>query len=146
MSGSRQHVRPRLPRLARVTRLLPGTLAGFLAAMPGGCSQLPVARDIAGQRALVARGVEAELPQGGQLPERIAVPQTTFASEPAEVREQQKAKQLPINLETVFRLAEDQNSQLALARARVREACAEKDVAAKAWLPAVYAGTAYYRH
>jgi outer membrane protein TolC len=52
---------------------------------------------------------------------------------------------LPISLDTVFRLAEEQNPQIALARERVREACAEKNVADR-WLPDIYVGTAYYRH
>src|SRR5262249_35103631 len=38
-------------------------------------------------------------------------------------------KVLAINLDTIFRLAEEQNAQVALARARVQEACAEKSVA-----------------
>jgi outer membrane protein TolC len=52
---------------------------------------------------------------------------------------------LPIGLDTVFRLAEEQNPQVALARERVREAYAEKEVASR-WLPDIYVGTAYYRH
>jgi outer membrane protein TolC len=54
--------------------------------------------------------------------------------------------QLPIGLDTVLRLAEEQNPQIAIARERVREAFAEKDVAASKWLPDVYLGMAYYRH
>jgi outer membrane protein TolC len=53
---------------------------------------------------------------------------------------------LAINLDTVLRMAEDQNLQVALARARVREACAESDVAAASWLPRLEVGTAYFRH
>ncbi|HLJ93406.1 MAG TPA: TolC family protein [Gemmataceae bacterium] len=55
-------------------------------------------------------------------------------------------RSLPISLDTVFRLAEEQNVQIALARARVDEASAEKGIAAKGWLPRVDVGTAYYRH
>src|SRR5206468_11640310 len=51
---------------------------------------------------------------------------------------------LPISLDTVLRLAEEQNGQIALARERVREATAEKHL--KQWLPDLYVGTAYYRH
>ncbi len=54
------------------------------------------------------------------------------------------ARSLPISLDTVLRLAEEQNGQIALARERVLEATAEKNV--KHWLPDVYVGTAYYRH
>jgi outer membrane protein TolC len=55
-------------------------------------------------------------------------------------------KTLAIKLDTVFRLAEDQNSQIALARARVEEASAESGIAAISWLPRFDIGTAYYRH
>jgi outer membrane protein TolC len=55
-------------------------------------------------------------------------------------------RSLAINLDTVLRLAEDQNAQVAQARARVREACAESDLAAVSWLPRFEVGTAYYRH
>jgi multidrug efflux system outer membrane protein len=53
---------------------------------------------------------------------------------------------LAINLDTVLRLAEDQNAQIAGARARVEEAYAEKDLAATSWLPAVNVGTTFLRH
>ncbi len=53
---------------------------------------------------------------------------------------------LPISLDTVLRLAEEQNPQVALARERVRQAYADKDVAGKRWLPDLWLGTAYYRH
>ena len=53
------------------------------------------------------------------------------------------ARSLPISLDTVLRLAEEQNGQVAIARERVLEATAEKNV--KHWLPDVYVGTAYYR-
>lgn len=53
---------------------------------------------------------------------------------------------LPISLETVFRLAEEQNPQIALVRERVREACAEQHLADARWLPDLYVGPAFYRH
>ncbi|HLN31633.1 MAG TPA: TolC family protein [Gemmataceae bacterium] len=56
------------------------------------------------------------------------------------------AKTLPINLDTVLRLAEGQSSQIALARSRVEEAFAAKDVADKAWLPSFNIGPSYTRH
>jgi outer membrane protein TolC len=49
-------------------------------------------------------------------------------------------------MDTVLRLTGDQNRQIAIARERVREACADKDVADLGWLPAIYVGTAYWRH
>lgn len=56
------------------------------------------------------------------------------------------AKQVPISMDTVLRLAEYQNPQMAIARVRVEEACAARAVADKAWLPSVNAGATYYRH
>ena len=57
-----------------------------------------------------------------------------------------KPKELPIGLDTVLRLAEEQNGQVALAREKVHEAYADQDLANSAWLPAINVGTAYYRH
>lgn len=79
-------------------------------------------------------------------PATLPEPSTNFAREKVEAMPAKSEQVLPVSLDTVFRLAEEQNVLIALARARVREACAEKAVAAKAWLPAVYVGTAYYRH
>jgi outer membrane protein TolC len=53
---------------------------------------------------------------------------------------------LPIGIDTVLHLAEEQNAQVSIARAKVRQAYAEKDVASLKWLPDVYVGTAWYRH
>lgn len=55
-------------------------------------------------------------------------------------------KPLPINLDTVLRLAEEQNTHVAVARAQVEAAFAEKDLAAKNWLPSLNLGASYYRH
>jgi outer membrane protein TolC len=56
------------------------------------------------------------------------------------------AKTLPISLDTVLRLAQDQNGQINLAREKLQEAFANRDVAGKRWLPDVYVGSAYWRH
>jgi outer membrane protein TolC len=53
---------------------------------------------------------------------------------------------LPISLDMVLRLACEKNTQIALAREKLNEASAQKDVADLAWLPNVYLGTAYWRH
>ena len=53
---------------------------------------------------------------------------------------------LPINLDSVLRLAEGQNAKIAEARARVQEAFAGQDVARLSWLPALNVGPSYYRH
>jgi outer membrane protein TolC len=53
---------------------------------------------------------------------------------------------LPVGLDTVFRLAHDQNGQLRIARARLDEAVIGQDLAQRAWLPQVTIGPAYFRH
>jgi outer membrane protein TolC len=53
---------------------------------------------------------------------------------------------LSVTLDSVLRLAEDQNPQMALAREKVNQAFAEKDLADKHWLPDINVGTGYYRH
>lgn len=55
-------------------------------------------------------------------------------------------KVVPINLDTVLRLAEGQNGQTAIARAKLEAAQANVDLAAKAWLPDLWVGTGWYRH
>jgi len=55
-------------------------------------------------------------------------------------------RSLAINLDTIFRLAEDQNPKVGLARARVDEASAESGIALLSWLPRFDVGTAYRRH
>jgi outer membrane protein TolC len=73
-----------------------------------------------------------------QGPEALPVPQS--------VAEPGHAKALPVSLDTVFRLAEDQNTQIQLAREKVRGACADLDTATLGWLPKLYIGPSYYRH
>lgn len=59
---------------------------------------------------------------------------------------EEEPKMLPISLETVFRLAQNQNGEVLLAREKLTEAFAGKEVADKAWLPDIYVGASYYRH
>jgi outer membrane protein TolC len=58
----------------------------------------------------------------------------------------QPTKPLPISLDTVYRLAEEQNLQIQLAREKVNGASADLNVAQLAWLPKLYVGPAWYRH
>jgi outer membrane protein TolC len=111
------------PRLARLRRLASRLWAG-----------LP----------LLALGCASESPALAQaVTARAAPPEVVEAPPPAAA----VVKQLPIGLDTVLRLAEEQNGQIALAREKVQEAYADQDLATKsAWLPAVNVGTAYYRH
>jgi outer membrane protein TolC len=55
-------------------------------------------------------------------------------------------KFIPISLDTVFRLAQDRNAQVNLAREKLQETFANRDVVAKRWLPDIYAATTYWRH
>ena len=59
---------------------------------------------------------------------------------------EKKSRQIPINLDTVLRLAEEQNPQIMVMREKVEESNAENALAAKSWLPSIYGGIAYYRH
>jgi outer membrane protein TolC len=58
----------------------------------------------------------------------------------------QPVNQLPISLDTVLRLAEEQNAKVGQAREQVRQAYAEAAVAKTKWVPDIYVGTAFYRH
>jgi len=127
-------------------------LAGLLALT--GCSQLgptalvqppPVARAVAAvqpepdalsdQPRLVP--VAAGEPTSAErLPETLAAP----ATQPGQI------KPLPISLDTVLRLSQDQNGKVSLAREQLREAFAGQDLAARRWLPDLFLGTSYYRH
>ena len=53
---------------------------------------------------------------------------------------------MPVTLDSVLQLAESQNPSLAVARERVCQAYAERDLADKSWLPEVTVGAGYYRH
>src|SRR5262249_24036826 len=53
---------------------------------------------------------------------------------------------LPLGLDTVLALATEQNRQVILARERLHQASAEKEIAALAWLPALKVGASYGRH
>jgi outer membrane protein TolC len=53
---------------------------------------------------------------------------------------------LALTLDAVLKLAEENNPQMALARERVNQAFAEKDLAEKRCLPDINVGTGYYRH
>jgi outer membrane protein TolC len=53
---------------------------------------------------------------------------------------------VPISMDTVLRLTGDQNKQITIAREKVREATVDKDIADLGWLPAIYVGSAYWRH
>ena len=85
---------------------------------------------------LVKADGPAEMP--GQLPATVVQPPSSV-QEPA-------SHPVLLTLGTIFRLAEDQNSQIALSRAKIDEAYASRDLADKSWLPQVSVGSAWFRH
>src|SRR5262249_53200368 len=65
-----------------------------------------------------------------------------LTSEPALAQPQT----VSIGLDTVLRFAEEQNPQIAIARAKVCAAFAEKEAAEGRWIPDIYVGVGYWRH
>lgn len=110
----------RLPKLSRLPWLASGLCVAGI-----GCAQ-PMAVVPTTEPVVVARAAAPE------ATEKAAAPQTPGT--------------LPISLDMVLRMACDQNTQIALAREKLNEACAQQAVADLAWLPNVYVGTAYWRH
>jgi outer membrane protein TolC len=72
-----------------------------------------------------------------ELPKEVVVPQ------PAAVDDDKK---VPIKLDSVLRLAQDQNGLVRLARERLFEAQVEQELAAKRWLPEISMGAGWWRH
>jgi outer membrane protein TolC len=92
----------------------------------------------------IARGAEP----ADTLPPPQPVPPATLPepNPPAAPAEAPPKKVLPVSLDTVFRLAQDQNLQVQKAREQVNGANAQLDVAQLGWLPQVYVGPSWYRH
>jgi outer membrane protein TolC len=65
---------------------------------------------------------------------------------PATADAKPAVKVVPITLDTVFRVAEQQNPKVRLYREKVNSACADEEVAGYAWLPHLYVGPSYWRH
>ena len=55
-------------------------------------------------------------------------------------------QRIPISIDAVLRLAQDQNGEVAVAREKLAEAFGEADVAAKGWIPDLTVGGSFYRH
>lgn len=99
-----------------------------------GCAQLPHVEWDRGQSTV--RGAQPEMLPNPPM-KSVPDPNATAAVE---------VKSLPITLDTVLRLAQDQNGQISIGREKLRESMANQDLAAKRCLPDIYAGTAWYRH
>jgi outer membrane protein TolC len=133
---------------------------GLVGLCLAGCTQLASS----GPQPTVARGLDPELlpprqadglPQGIMNPLQLPPPQPPSpmlspkpeTSPPLpDLSQASEPKALPMSLDTVLRLAQDQNGKIGLAREQLREAFAGQDLAAKAWLPDMFLGTSYYRH
>jgi outer membrane protein TolC len=77
-----------------------------------------------------------------QVAHQEELPPPNEATPPAECNR----KLVPINLDTVLRLAEEQNPQLALDREKVYQATVDRAVADKAWIPDINVGVAWAHH
>src|SRR5437868_6711514 len=139
-------MKPASPRL--LARLLGGRLRAWaLSACPAlalGCS--PDAWLAPPPPQPPARAARADAGKKDGAP-RPAPAQADCTAPPTAVTvPQAKPKVLPVDLDTVLRLAEEQNVQVALAREKLNESHAEKDLADLSWLPNIHAGLAFYRH
>ena len=137
----------RLPKLLRCRSLALGLWAAGCSAAATGCGHAP---RIAYGDALPPAGARAVARAAKPAADAVVTP-TAFHSDAAPPPKELPgavavAKQVPINLDTVLHLAEEQNAQIALARERVNESLTENELAAHAWLPKVYAGVGYFRH
>jgi outer membrane protein TolC len=126
----------RLPRLLRWRGFALGLWAAGCSALATGCEHASplVRQDMPAAQAQ---------PIGKPAPDH-AITQAAF--HPDADHAVDAPKQVPINLDTVLRLAEEQNAQIGVARERVNESMTENAVAARGWLPKVYAGVGYFRH
>jgi outer membrane protein TolC len=103
----------------------------------------PVANGVisaAGRMAQPARAPVTQLPASEPVASTPPIPIPEHPAEP------EKPTVLPVSLDTVFHLAEEQNLQIGMVREKLRQAYAEKNLAAARWLPDLWVGTAYYRH
>jgi outer membrane protein TolC len=105
------------------------------------CSQVPIAKS-------TAPNPMQALPSSAVDPAMSLVTYEEPAKE-ASVRAaapDAKPQPLSISLDTVLRLAEEQNPQIALARGKVGVASTEQSQVMAQWLPDIYVGVGYYRH
>jgi outer membrane protein TolC len=121
-------------------KLLGLPLLALGCANPGAGPEAGLPAPPAAAAPLTARGA-AEPPDTLPPPRPAAAGTSVPAPPPAA-----PAKKLPISLDTVFRLAQDQNVRVQLAREQVNGANAQLDVAELGWLPKLYVGPAWYRH
>jgi outer membrane protein TolC len=122
-------------------------------ALAVGCSSADSRLALAPDAPVVARGQSGDRPSALQPVKKNLWTDAPPASAPNAAQPVEKLapptdahQVLPVTLDAVLRLAEGQNPQMALARERVTQAFAERDLADKRWLPEVNVGAGYYRH
>jgi outer membrane protein TolC len=126
----------------RPTLVLGLMVAGLLGC--GGCAQTIPSAVVQSDRA--SAPVDTPPRATIRLVQHTELPPPSELAPPPNVTADHGDKVLPINLDTVLRLAQDQNGQIQLAREQVNEAFANKALADKAWLPDIDVGVSYYRH
>jgi outer membrane protein TolC len=131
-----------LPRLSGLRRLAVRCCLAGWPALTLGCTQLP-ALPAEDPSPAVVRGAGET---GPTVPVRNLPAAETLTIPPRSDPVPDAHQPVPVSLDTVLRLAQGQNLQVGVAREKVREAFADKDLAAKRWLPDIYLGTSYYRH
>jgi outer membrane protein TolC len=91
-------------------------------------------------------GCQAAPPLAAPPEPRAPAPRAQLAAPVPIAAVPQPGRTVPISLDTVLRLAQQQNNQIQLARARMQEAFADQALACKRWLPDLYVGPSYNRH
>jgi outer membrane protein TolC len=107
----------------------PAWCLGCVLLLAGGCHSVRPAETV-----YSARGYEN--PPAPERPQYLP----TF---PADA---ETAQAIPISLDTVLRLAQDQNGQVRLARMKLEDAAVDQEWASKHWLPDLSVGLGTYRH
>lgn len=74
------------------------------------------------------------------------VPRPQAPSAPPVSRHSAAARNVPITLDAVLRLAQDQNGMVRLAREKLYEAETQQELATKNWLPETSVGAGWWRH
>ncbi len=119
----------------------------FLPAPPAAPAKALVAPAAGKEPADPPPGDEEDAQAAEEKPEDLPPPAEECTAAPTAVRAPQtRPKVLPVDLDAVLRLAEEQNAQVGVAREKLAESHAEKDLADLSWLPNIHAGLAYYRH
>jgi len=85
----------------------------------------------------------AVLYRAQQRDELPPVTQAQFLPPPEDIK---TGTPIPISLDTVLQLAQDQNGQVRIARMRVEDALTDKEWASKHWIPDLFVGIGAYRH